>query len=192
MKWLTSGAISQDGRYFVSGSIDNKVKIWYAETGNFFSSLIGYENKVNFCSFSPDVKWVLSGGDDKTVRLWNINNGNELIKFICNDKVRACAISGCGTLISCGDKLGNLYLLKLEGFENRVPIVTGVRFWLNSNGGVWDKEISAVCPHCGVWFPCTKQENAICDDPKLLQNCPDCGKKIKLNPFLVDNKGRWD
>jgi predicted nucleic acid-binding Zn-ribbon protein len=58
-------------------------------------------------------------------------------------------------------------------------------------GGDWAKDITAVCPYCGVRFSCYIPDDAIYDDPSLLQDCPECGKKLKFNQFVVDNKGRW-
>lgn len=40
--------------------------------------------------------------------------------------------------------------------------------------------------------PCLKLPDEAWDEPRLLSECPKCQKPLKFNPFVVDNKGRWD
>ena len=39
---------------------------------------------------------------------------------------------------------------------------------------------------------CSKLSKEAWDEPRLLSECPKCHKPLKFNPFIVDNKGRWD
>ena len=41
---------------------------------------------------------------------------------------------------------------------------------------------------CGVRFPYFVPKNATWDDPRLLSECTEYGKKLKVNPFVVDNR----
>ncbi|KAF9066514.1 WD40-repeat-containing domain protein [Rhodocollybia butyracea] len=60
----------------VSGSDDNSVRIWNADTqkaeGN---PLQGHTNGVNSVAFSPDGKKIVSGSSDNSVRIWNVETG---------------------------------------------------------------------------------------------------------------------
>ncbi|KAG8724739.1 hypothetical protein FRC09_015006 [Ceratobasidium sp. 395] len=71
-----STAYSPDSRRIVSGSIDGKVRIWDAETGDaVLGPLIGHSGEVNSVAFSPDGHWIASGSDDETIRLWDAEAG---------------------------------------------------------------------------------------------------------------------
>ncbi|KIM20243.1 hypothetical protein M408DRAFT_308850 [Serendipita vermifera MAFF 305830] len=79
--WITSVAFSPDNRLVVSGSWDNTVRIWDAETGELVTQpLEGHKDCVNSVAFSPDGRRVVSGSDDKTIRIWNIETGELIIE----------------------------------------------------------------------------------------------------------------
>jgi hypothetical protein len=40
--------------------------------------------------------------------------------------------------------------------------------------------------------PCVKLPNETWEGRSLETECPDCGGKLKFNPFVVDNKGMWN
>ena len=62
-------AFSRDGTRVVSGSSDNTVRIWDAETGQQQQELKGHSEPVFSVSFSRDGKRVVSGGGDG-IRIW--------------------------------------------------------------------------------------------------------------------------
>jgi hypothetical protein len=83
---------------------------------------------------------------------------------------------------------------------------------------IWDFELkhyqplSADCPFCGNRFsppkfvldtikeitkraglsrrqsPCLELPKEVWEEPGLLSECPNCGEKLKFNPFVVENK----
>ena len=55
----------------VSGSSDNTLKIWDADTGKEKYTLSGHSGGVGSCAFSPDGTTVLSGSGDTTLKLWD-------------------------------------------------------------------------------------------------------------------------
>ncbi len=79
---VNSVAFSPDGRYALSGSGDNTVKLWDIQTSRDIRTFKGHTDKVNSVDFSPDGRYVLSGSDDVTVRLWDIKTGKEIVQSI--------------------------------------------------------------------------------------------------------------
>ena len=58
----------------MSGSDDNTLKVWDAQTGQETLTLKGYTGHVRSVSFSPDGKRIVSGSDDKTIKIWDISS----------------------------------------------------------------------------------------------------------------------
>jgi WD40 repeat protein len=74
--WVYSVAFSPDGKRIVSGSGDNTVRVWDAETGEaVHTPLQGHTRGVSSVAFSPDGKRIVSGSDDYTVRVWDVETG---------------------------------------------------------------------------------------------------------------------
>src|SRR5882724_1707515 len=74
--FITSIAFSHDGKRVVSGSDDNTVCIWDAETGQTVSGPFeGHTDRVPSVAFSHDGKRVVSGSYDNTVRIWDAETG---------------------------------------------------------------------------------------------------------------------
>jgi sugar lactone lactonase YvrE len=76
---------SCDSKLIVSGSLDDTIKIWKAES-NFFSqfserlirTLSGHSSTVRSLAISPNGQIIASGSDDKSIKIWNLHTG-ELI-----------------------------------------------------------------------------------------------------------------
>jgi WD40 repeat protein len=73
--WITGFAVSNNGKYIATSSVDFTIKIWDYRTRKELRVLKGHEGSVNTVCFSPDDKLLLSGGNDATVKLWELNTG---------------------------------------------------------------------------------------------------------------------
>ena len=72
---VNSVTFSKDGKFIVSGSNDNTVRVWNVNSGEEMMKLGGHTNVVNSVAFSNDGKCIVSGSNDKTVRVWNVASG---------------------------------------------------------------------------------------------------------------------
>jgi len=61
---VNSVAISPDGKYVISGSDDNTVKVWELATGRLVRTLKRHKDSVNSVAISPNGKYVISGSDN--------------------------------------------------------------------------------------------------------------------------------
>src|ERR1700761_963613 len=73
---VTSVAFSPDGKYIVSGSVGETIRMWDAQTGKLVSDPFeGHTDWVTSVAFSPDGKYIVSGSEDKTIRMWDAQTG---------------------------------------------------------------------------------------------------------------------
>ncbi|KIM86959.1 hypothetical protein PILCRDRAFT_293290 [Piloderma croceum F 1598] len=74
---VNSVAFSPNGKHIVSGSSDQTVRIWDAETGDVVARPYqGHTQSVSSVAFSPDGKRIVSGSWDNTIRVWSTETGN--------------------------------------------------------------------------------------------------------------------
>ena len=98
-----SVAYSPDGTKIVSGSHDNTIKIWDANTGQCLKTLEGHSLDVNSVAYSPDGTKIISGSYDNTIKIWDANTG-QCIKTLegHSNVVISVAFSPDGTKIISG------------------------------------------------------------------------------------------
>ncbi|MBQ2304165.1 MAG: hypothetical protein II256_07095 [Bacteroidales bacterium] len=68
--YVFSVAYSPDGTKIVSGSRDNTVKIWNANTGQCLQTLKGHSDWVVSVAYSPNRTKIISGSYDETIKIW--------------------------------------------------------------------------------------------------------------------------
>ena len=69
-------AYSPDGHHVVSGSYDNTIRIWDADTGRPVGEpWEGHTDGVMSVAYSPDGHHVVSGSSDNTIRIWDADTG---------------------------------------------------------------------------------------------------------------------
>ena len=74
-------AFSPDGRLALSGSDDDKLKLWEVASGREIGTFFGHDLPVRSVAFSPDGTLALSGSDDETLKLWDVVSGREVRSF---------------------------------------------------------------------------------------------------------------
>ena len=75
---VKSVSFSPDGDTLASGSNDDTIRLWDANTGSHLRTLTGHTDTVFSVAFSPDGQTLASGSGDETIRLWDANTGSHL------------------------------------------------------------------------------------------------------------------
>jgi WD40 repeat protein len=65
-------AFSPDGRYALSGGMDQSVRLWHVGTGKELCRFFGHLDYIAHVAFSPDGRYALSCSNDTTIRLWRL------------------------------------------------------------------------------------------------------------------------
>ncbi|MBI1914769.1 MAG: protein kinase [Planctomycetes bacterium] len=76
---VSSVGFSADGQRIVSGSYDDTLKVWDAQTGQQVLTLKGHTGPVSSVAFSADGKRIVSGSGDQTVKVWDAHTGQEAL-----------------------------------------------------------------------------------------------------------------
>jgi WD40 repeat protein len=93
-------AVSRDGSFVVSASLDNTLKIWDTATGEERATLAGHTDSILGCAISPDGSFVVSASSDNTLKIWDAETGNERATLQGHGAwVRGCAVSPDGTFV---------------------------------------------------------------------------------------------
>jgi WD40 repeat protein len=157
---VSAVAISSDGKLAISGSWDNKLKVWNLQQGKELFTLTGHSSFVSAVAIVSDGKLAISGSDDYMLKVWNLAEGKELFTLTGHSRdVNAVAISSDGKLAISGSddymlKVWNLQqgkeLFTLTGHSDSVSAVA-----ISSDGklaisGSWDNTLK-------VWNLATRE-----------------------------------
>ncbi|KAJ7732746.1 WD40 repeat-like protein [Mycena maculata] len=132
---VNSVAFSPDGRRIVSGSYDNTVRIWDAETQEQIREpLHGHNSWVTSVAFSPDGRRIVSGSNDNTVRIWDAETQEQIREPLHghNDWVRSVAFSPDGRRIVSGSKDNTVRIWDAETQEQIREPLHGHNSWVTS------------------------------------------------------------
>ena len=147
---ITSLDFSPDGKYFASGSADDRLVVWdLKESASLFEMHQGNEYDVTTLAFSPDGETIATGDGENQIKLWDANLG-EAIKTLKGHRepVSCLLYDKKGRLISAGwDKEiriwegGKSKVLKGHHSEITALEISGDRLFSASEDGtvrIWD------------------------------------------------------
>ena len=72
---------SNDGKYIVTGGMDNRLYIWDAPSSTMLRELGRLRGFPLSVSFSNDGNYIVTGGKDSRVTVWDFHTGNELLSL---------------------------------------------------------------------------------------------------------------
>ncbi|MFC1707227.1 WD40 repeat domain-containing protein, partial [Planctomycetota bacterium] len=112
---ISSGALSANGRFAVSGSRDRTLRLWDLETGGGLLTQTDRNAEVGPVALSADGRHALAGSVDGTLRLWDLTSGT-CLRMLRGHKKRTTAVAlspeGCLGLSASQD--GTLRLWEFD------------------------------------------------------------------------------
>jgi WD40 repeat protein len=86
--------VTPDGRYVVSASFDQTLKVWDLASGRLLTTLEGHTHGVWACAVTPDSRHVISASLDTTLKVWDLARGRALATLEGHThEVWACAVT---------------------------------------------------------------------------------------------------
>ncbi len=136
---IHSLAISPDGKYFLSGSGDNTLKLWDMNTRKLEKTFTHHTNDILSIAITLDGKYILVGSGDKSIKLLDINTSSLMNTFTGHkDKVHSIALTPDGK-----------YFLSTGGYQDKTIKLWNIRddhlekTFIGHTGGVHSIAISA-------------------------------------------------
>ena len=110
--------VTPDGRYAVSGSRDNTVRVWDLASGETVRIFSGHTGRVGAVAVTPDGRHAVSGSGDGTVLMWDLASGEAVRIFSGHlDSVNAVAVTADGRHAVSGSDDGTLLMWDLASGE---------------------------------------------------------------------------
>ncbi len=121
-------AYSPDGKFLVTASFDNTLKLWDAASGKeikTYGGTGGHTKQVISVGFSQDGSMIASGSTDNTLKTWDVPINAPIRTLKTNDAVSAVALSPDGLKLAVGGKDGSLKLVTPVEFKELVKLEAG-------------------------------------------------------------------
>jgi hypothetical protein len=143
-------ALSPNGRYVLSTSYDNSIRLWDVQTGTEVRAYRGHTGHTHAVAFLPDSREFLSCSGDGTMRHWDVQTGKELHCADLGPDLYDVVVSPNGSLALVGGsgdhKTVQLWDVKnwkeIRRFEGHTSNVQRVVFSTDGRralSGSWDK-----------------------------------------------------
>lgn len=100
---ISAMALSENGRFLVTASWGEAVRLWDATTGQELRRFNGHDGDTKAVALSADGHWLLTGGEDTVVCLWNTKTGTRIFRLTGHAAtVTSVAFSSDGKLLISG------------------------------------------------------------------------------------------
>jgi WD40 repeat protein len=178
--YVTCVALSEDGRYAVSGSYDQTARLWDIAAGKEIRRF-NHPGTVKCVAFSPDGAFIVAGSDN-TLRVWNVKLGQELRRLTGHtSEVHCVAFSPDGQHILSGgaDRTIRLWDSKTESQLHAVTNGLNVHAVVFSPDGK-----SALSAHS--WSGGVVNEFSPMQEPMILWSLPDFRMKARYLGHTAD------
>ncbi|NES01067.1 MAG: hypothetical protein F6J86_46155, partial [Symploca sp. SIO1B1] len=106
---------SPNGKWVISASRDNTIKVWNLETGKEIFTLTDHTSLVLAVAVTPDGKRVISASSDNSLKVWDLESREAIASFTGETGLQCCAIAPDGVTIVVGEYSGQLHFLELKG-----------------------------------------------------------------------------
>jgi WD40 repeat protein len=98
--YVSSCAISPDGKLIISQIQNNILSVWNSETGTSLMEISGHSSWITWCSFVPSGDQIISASQDSTIKVWSVKTGSLILTLQGPGAIRSCCISKNGDQIS--------------------------------------------------------------------------------------------
>ncbi len=117
--YVQSIKYAPNGKFMVTGSMDNTAKIWDAKDGKQLKSLEGHMEGILSVAYAPNGKYIATGSLDHTTILWDVKTGKKLFQLAGHQsEVAEVAFSANSKFVITGSSDGTAKIWDVEKGEN--------------------------------------------------------------------------
>ncbi|HJT26445.1 MAG TPA: GTP-binding protein [Pyrinomonadaceae bacterium] len=114
---VTDLAFDPNGDVLASGSYDETVKLWKADSGELLHRLKGHEDSISSLVFHPHGHTLATASYDKTVMLWDVSSGKLLRTLGLPNNINSLAFDPHGETLASGSLNGTVALWEVSSGE---------------------------------------------------------------------------